>query len=273
MTKIKNAQKKDNGLTLVRPYMESINTNGDLVQFHPQYATNNYGILLEHPMNRESDNNHVSEVGEAIASNGWLGDIQVALLDGKYYYIDGTHRAKWLKQKGHTIVFTLKIVKSEEELLNLMIAANNVNKTWSLTRYVEANAKRGKESYIELLKVITSDNTYMPPACAAAVLGTVSVALAKTTIKKGTYYIPNIKEGNRTFDLIDTFLKNANQGTNSRTIEGLLQFIGNIGLPVFRSIHKEYAIAVDNYRKSVPMSKTGAKDFEKMFMVVYRSFE
>lgn len=267
-----------NDLVLVRPYMTSVGHNGEIVVIHPQYSTRNYGLFVESPMNRESQNTHISEVGMCISKNGWLGDITVALFDGKYIFIDGTHRAKWLMQKGHLIVFTLKLVDSELELLRLMIDANNVNKSWSLMRYVNSNAARtsGGESYKELVNVV-ANMPYMPVACAAAIFANISVTLAKSTIKKGTYYVPNVPEGKYNLNLVDTFFVESTLGLNSRSIEGLISVIRCMTITEFRTKHKAFALAVKTRLNSgvsnLLTSSMGAKEYENLLTMILHSMK
>jgi hypothetical protein len=223
-------------------------------------------------MNRKSENSHMSTVGKCIASNGWLGDIIVGLYKNHYYYIDGTHRAKWLISKGHQVVFTLKVVDSEEELLQLMIDANNVNKAWTLIKYVNSNSALGKPAYKELQKII-SDSPHMPVACVAAIFGNMSVALAKASIKKGTYDVPSVRDGKLALSLYDTFFNNSGLGINSRSIEGLMSFINHITMPVFRSLHETFAKEVTqnlaNGLSNLLTKSMGAKEYENLLRLIY----
>ena len=110
------------------------------------FTTSDYSIFVLSEMNRVPG--HYKKVLQSIKENDYT-KYQPILVNNKMEIVDGQNRFLACQELGLPIHFIVS------ETINIFAAAdiNRASKNWNSMDYVQHYAKRGRESYIELLDV------------------------------------------------------------------------------------------------------------------------
>jgi len=248
--------------------------NAGLVHItHPMYTTTNYAIFTFHESNRNTSKAHIKHMTDSMAQYGNLQPIVVVLYNMTYIVVDGQHRFKSLEQRGLPIEFILVKVDSQREVNSLMVKLNNTQKSWSLGQYIDSNAKT-VSPYQESYKTIIEVKSKFTNSTAAAILGSMSVGMAKETIKAGTYLITNKEAGIDMLNHFNRFFTETGMHCGQRVVEGLIQFVKDITFAKYREIQDAYIATVTGYiQKGNPeffKQNMGEREYALLFTEVYR---
>lgn len=240
---------------------------------HPMYTTTNYAIFTFHESNRNTSKAHIKHMTDSMAQYGNVQPIVVALYNMMYIVVDGQHRFKSLEQRGLPIDFILVKVNSQREVNNLMVKLNNTQKSWSLGQYIDSNAKT-VSPYQESYKTIIEVKSKFTNSTTAAILGGMSVTMAKETIKAGTYLITNKEAGIDMLNHFNRFFTDTQMHCGQRVIEGLIQFIKDISFVTYKEIQDAYIATVKGYiqmgNPEFFKQNMGEKEYALLFTEVYR---
>jgi hypothetical protein len=204
--------------------------NGDTVNYHPIYKTDDYEKIETHQLNRPIKPKHLESLGKSIYNNGVLGVIAVvAFLKGRFIFVDGHHRAKFCYDNGLPITFSLRSVKDEKDMFNLMAELNNSGESWSMKTYVEGWAYF-HDSYKEILRLKEQYNlTY---TILATLLSGMSIHHTKQALKKGEIISISKNRAMKYIARINKLYRVMNEQliNYSYTTEGLIRLINFVGI-------------------------------------------
>lgn len=263
----KNAIRLPEFKVLASPYMCS---NGKL----------NWGIgettdfsMLHHinedfdGLNRETDGNHKNRVHKSIMKHGDSLSVKVCIYKGKAYRVDGNNRGESMDDgSGSPIRFSFRFVETLDELIQIMIDHNDKAKNWGTTQYVRTHATNGSKAYKVIMDVVKAQRLNV--TIATAVVGNVSLTLAKKYIRSGKMEMDSRKFAMERANAVKVFLTKYDEYPNmeQRICEGLLTFVGSIGWNEFFIIKNNLAKeAKELTRNGYMVGKTKASDFEDLF--------
>lgn len=234
-------------------------TEGKPYHYHGIFTTTDYDKIGVEELNRPIKPKHVASLGESIAKHGILGVICiVAYIKSRYVYVDGQHRAQFLKELGLPITLSLVTVNDEMEMFKLMSDINNKGESWSLKIYVQGWAQF-HNTFKDVLKFKEEyDLTY---GVIATLLSGKSTHHATKALKDGTLTTISRAKTIKFIKAINRFYMSMNSRliNYSYTTEGFIRFVNNISLEKYLIIEDAFLKSAMEYHKDNYNQATFAK--------------
>lgn len=214
-----------------------IDAHGNKIPYHAIYETTIYQLLEFLNFNRAVLPAHKFKMNCSISKFGVCRDVVVVQVGKKMYVVDGQHLYSALEDIATPIRFKLVNVDTVNDALQYMIALNDTSKNWSLTNFVDAWSKFNDGcTIIKELKSKCSLTT----ATIAALLCDCSVVMAKKLIREGNVKVADKDTATRKVLTVQNFFTQTKLSIGARGIEGLINYMGNIGFDTYMKEEKVF---------------------------------
>ena len=242
-----------------------IDRHGNKIPYHAIYETTIYQLLEFLNFNRAVLPAHKFKMNCSIAKFGVCRDVVVVQVGKKMYVVDGQHLYSALEDISAPIRFKLVIVDTVQDALEYMIALNDTSKNWSLTNFVDAWSHFNDGcAIISELKGLFSLTT----ATIAALLCDCSVVMAKKLIREGNVKVIDKDMATLKVSTVQNFFMQTGLPIGARGIEGLLNYMANIGFDAYIKEEKYFIGNILIERKKNPKLKSFAswKEYTDLFL-------
>ena len=266
---------------IYEPKAESIMSpilDGELNVVEWGYAFTNDGSILKHineiapNLNRAVSVKHKDRMAQSIRKIGMSGGIAVVIYKGVYYIVDGNHRAAAKTDLGLPIYFRYRNVDTLDELIECVIQHNASAKNWVNDVYINTFSGLGRKPYIITKEFVIKYG--FTPSTTVAIIGKISVMLAKVRIKDGLLNIESRAVAQDRIDIVNKFILRFGMGKGQRLVEGLIQAMNNIGYESLRAnINRIADKAKELYTEEgylKPIASPTQKDWESLFLIANR---
>jgi hypothetical protein len=176
------------------------NHEGAEITYPALCVTNEYGLLEMHIKNRVTTTAHNKKMYLSVELLRYvLRPIVVALVNGKYYIIDGQHLYRALVSMNLPVEFYLIEAESETEALKVMKQMNSSARRWGLSQFVKVNTNDKKaNAYNKLLKFVTDycDSVGMTIKVMSAIMYSEATFNENASAKaiNGDYFVQNVPD-------------------------------------------------------------------------------
>ncbi|MCK5788551.1 MAG: ParB-like nuclease domain-containing protein [Chlamydiia bacterium] len=180
------------------------------------YRTKDYSKFKFSKVNRLIDTSQVKKLVKTIKLEGQLEPIVV---DSSFTVLNGQHRLTACIELGIEVIYLLSKKKTSQRMI---LASNNVSKSWTLEDYLHSNVAAGKKDYI-VVKKYKEDYVVSLPI-------TLSVLKIKSSeFKSGNLVLDVTDAMKKDFKLIEEFSGEHQAFGNKRFLTEVLKYLRHEG--------------------------------------------